>query len=360
VQSQNNQTTKKIIHIDMDAFYASVEQRDDSKLRGKPLAVGGVSGRGVIAAASYEARVFGVRSAMPVRKALKLCPELLIVKPNFKKYKEVSQEIHRIFESYTDIIEPLSLDEAFLDVTHCNIACNSATLIAKAIKHEIKVNLNLVASAGVSYNKFLAKIASDQDKPDGLFVIEPAFGLEFIKSLAIDKFFGVGSVTADKLNAKGIFKGEDLLDYSVTELEMIVGKQARFFYQIARGIDHREVNSDRQRKSVGAEQTFGDGLQEAYLIHEKSMLVFDELWKRYKANDLKGRTFVLKYRYANFETYTRSITFENWIVNQKALRLKAIDMIKDNIETMQPIRLIGFSITNLQQDSESQQLVMKL
>lgn len=344
----------------MDAFYASVEQRDDAKLRGKPLAVGGTSGRGVIAAASYEARVFGVRSAMPVRKALKLCPELLLVKPNFAKYKEASRKIHQIFEAYTDAIEPLSLDEAFLDVTHCNIACNSATLIASAIKHEIKVNLNLVASAGVSYNKFLAKIASDQDKPDGLFVIEPAFGQAFVEQLPIEKFFGVGSVTAQKLNEKGIFYGADLLRYSVTELEMIVGKQARFFYQIARGIDHREVESDRQRKSVGAEQTFGDGLQELYLIHEKSMLVFDELWKRYKVNDLKGRTFVLKYRYANFDTFTRSITFENWITNDKQLRMKAIEMIKENIDPDQAIRLIGFSITNLQQDAESQQLVLEL
>jgi DNA polymerase-4 len=358
--ARNFTTIRKIIHIDMDAFYASVEQRDDRKLRGKPLAVGGASGRGVIAAASYEARAFGVRSAMPVRKALKLCPELLIVKPNFEKYKEISKQINEIFRTYTDAVEPLSLDEAFLDVTHCNIACNSATLIAKAIKHEIKVNLNLVASAGVSYNKFLAKIASDQDKPNGLFLITPEFGPTFVKALPIEEFFGVGNVTADKLKHQKIHKGEDLLKFSITELEMIVGKQARYFYNIARGIDHREVEADRQRKSIGAEQTFGDGIQGETLIHEKSMSIFDELWLRYKRNQLKGRTFVLKFRYANFETFTRSITFENWIENEKELRLRAIELVKENIDFDQVIRLIGYSITNLLNETESQQLVLEL
>jgi DNA polymerase-4 len=356
----NTQTYRKIIHVDMDAFYASVEQREDESLRGKPLAVGGASGRGVVAAASYEARAFGVRSAMPIQKALKLCPELRVVRPDFAKYKAVSQEIQLIFAQYTDRIEPLALDEAFLDVTHCNIACNSATLIAQAIKHEIKVNLNLVASAGVSYNKFLAKLASDQDKPDGLFVIVPAEGPQFVQQLPIEEFFGVGSVMANKLKAAGIFKGSDILPLTVTDLERIIGKQARFFYDIVRGIDHREVLSDRPRKSIGAEQTFADGITGEVMLHEKSMLVFDELWRRYAANDLKGRTFVLKYRYANFDTFTRSVTFEKWIVDEKQLRLKAIDLIQENVGQNEAIRLLGFSITNLQQDSESKQLVLEL
>ncbi len=356
----NTQTYRKIIHVDMDAFYASVEQRDDESLRGKPLAVGGASGRGVVAAASYEARAFGVKSAMPIQKALKRCPELHVVRPDFVKYKAISQDIHHIFSQYTDRIEPLSLDEAFLDVTHCNIACNSATLIAQAIKHEIKVNLNLVASAGVSYNKFLAKLASDQDKPDGLFVIIPEEGPQFVQQLPIEEFFGVGSVMANKLKAAGIFNGSDILPLTVTDLERIIGKQARFFYDIARGIDHREVLSDRPRKSIGAEQTFADGIVGEMILHEKSMLVFDELWRRYTASGLKGRTFVLKYRYANFDTFTRSVTFEKWIENEKQLRLKAIDLIQENVDQNEAIRLMGFSITNLQQDNESKQLVLEL
>ena len=228
---------RKIIHVDMDAFYASVEQLDNPELKGLPVAVGGSAERGVIAAASYEARKFGVKSAMSSKIAAKMCPNLIFVRPNFKRYKEVSKHIHEIFHRYTDVIEPLALDEAYLDVTENKIGMPSATFIAQSIKTDIYNELNLVASAGVSYNKFLAKLASDQDKPNGLFVIQPGEGEDYMDQLPIERFFGVGKVTADKMRQMGIFKGKDLKQYSQEDLVKYFGKSGTFLYHVCRGVD---------------------------------------------------------------------------------------------------------------------------
>ncbi|WP_205679258.1 DNA polymerase IV [Brumimicrobium aurantiacum] len=350
---------QKIIHVDMDAFYASVEQRDNPDLRGKPIAVGGLGGRGVIAAASYEARKFGVRSAMPSRVALRKCPTLLFVKPTFEKYKAVSNEINAIFHRYTSIVEPLSLDEAFLDVTYSKYEMQSATLIAQEIKNDIRNELSLIASAGVSYNKFLAKIASDQDKPDGLFVIPPEEGPTFIKQLPIEDFFGVGKVTAEKMKANNIFVGEDLLAYSKIELQQMFGKTGSFLYGIARGIDHRKVKATRIRKSVGAEQTFSENINDEISINEKFTQVFEKWWERYENHKLKGRTVTLKIRNFEFETITRSITETEYITNKSDVRQKLTDLMRESIVAGVPIRLIGVSISGFEieeTDTEVQQL----
>jgi len=343
----------------MDAFYASVEQRDNPELRGQPLAVGGTGGRGVIAAASYEAREFGVRSAMPSRVALRKCPKLLFVKPEFEKYKAVSQEINAIFERYTPIIEPLSLDEAFLDVTYSKYEMQSATLIAQQIKNDIRNELDLIASAGVSYNKFLAKIASDQDKPDGLFVITPEEGQAFIKELPIEDFFGVGKVTAEKMKANQIFKGSDLLPYSKWELQQLFGKTGGFLYDIARGVDDRVVQSERVRKSVGAEMTFSEDVKDEISINEKFSQVFEKWWTRYESHGKKGRSVTLKIRNYEFETITRSITEPNYVSSKVEIREKLTELLKEAIAPGVPLRLIGVSISGFEME-ESEKEVKQL
>ncbi len=247
---------RKIIHIDMDAFYASVEQLDNPALRGKPVAVGGSRERGVVAAASYEARNFGVRSAMPSKLAKRKCPDLIFVKPHFSRYKEISEQIRAIFFEYTNLVEPLSLDEAYLDVTYTKRGKPSATLIANEIRRRIFIETGLTASAGVSYNKFLAKVASDVKKPNGMFVVTPEKAQEFIDQLEIRKFYGIGKVTAEKLNKMGIWIGSDLKKLDRIELVQLFGKAGNYFYEICRGEDHRPVEPERERKSVGAEQTF--------------------------------------------------------------------------------------------------------
>ena len=352
---------RKILHIDMDAFYASVEQRDNPQLKDKPIVVGGQSRSGVVAAASYEARKFGVKSAMPMRIALSKCPQLIAVKPNFDKYKQISNEIHNLFKKYTDEIEPLSLDEAFLDVTYCSIACNSATLIAKSIQHEIKTELNLNASAGVSYNKFLAKIASDINKPNGVFTITPEYGPEFIKNLPIADFFGVGDVMAEKFKKANIHTGKDLLQLNRTELQKITGNQSQFFYHIARGIDERPVKSNKKKKSIGAENTITPAITGELNIRESAMQVLDTLWKRYEKHAVKGKTLTFKYRTASFETFTRSITFDNFILRKEKVTEEALKLLYQNIDFQQTYRLLGFSITNLNNNMNSgnQQLVLK-
>ena len=342
----------------MDAFYASVEQRDNPDLRGKPIVVGGQTLSGVVAAASYEARKFGVKSAMPIRTALLKCPNLISIKPNFEKYKAVSKRIHQIFKNYTNEIEPLSLDEAFLDVTYCSIACNSATLIAQSIKHEIKTELNLNASAGVSYNKFLAKIASDVNKPDGIFTITPEDGPEFIKNLPIEDFFGVGDVMAEKFKKASIITGRDLLKLTRTELQKTTGNQGDFFYNIARGIDERPVKANRKRKSIGAENTITPAISGELNIREASMNMLDTLWKRYEKHPVNGKTLTLKYRTANFETFTRSITFDTYIASREKITDEALKLLYQHIDFNQAYRLIGFSITNLNQESNNKQLVL--
>ena len=253
---------RKIIHIDMDAFFASVEQRNNPKLRNKPIAVGHASARGVVAAASYEARKYGVKSAMPSVTAMRLCPQLQFVEPHFEVYKEVSSQLNTIYHDFTELVEPLSLDEAFLDVTSNNIDNPSATLIAKEIKQRILSETKLTASAGISYNKFLAKIASDYNKPDGLFVITPKEAQAFIKELEIERIYGVGKVTAERMHRIGIHKGGDLLRFTELQLNEYFGKSGSMFFQFARGIDQRSVEPNRIRKSVGTENTFSSDLRE--------------------------------------------------------------------------------------------------
>ncbi|HZH86649.1 MAG TPA: DNA polymerase IV [Brumimicrobium sp.] len=355
----SREETRKIIHIDMDAFYASVEQRDNPELRGQPLAVGGTGGRGVIAAASYEARKFGVRSAMPSRVALRKCPTLLFVKPEFEKYKAVSKEINAIFERYTPIIEPLSLDEAFLDVTYSKYEMQSATLIAQQIKNDIRNELDLIASAGVSYNKFLAKIASDQDKPDGLFVITPDEGPAFMKELPIEDFFGVGKVTAEKMKANSIFKGADLLPYSKWELQHLFGKSGGFLYDVVRGVDNRAVQSERVRKSVGAEMTFSEDVNDEISINEKFSQVFDKWWTRYESHGIKGRSVTLKIRNYEFETVTRSITEPDFVLDKVEIRAKLDQILHETIVPGIPLRLIGVSISGFEME-ESENEVQQL
>lgn len=347
---------RKIIHVDMDAFYASVEQRDQPEFRGKPLAVGGSGGRGVIAAASYEARKFGVRSAMPAKTALRKCPMLLFVKPNFEKYKQVSGEIRKIFERYTSVIEPLSLDEAFLDVTYTNFEVSSATLIAQQIKNDIQNELNLIASAGVSYNKFLAKIASDQDKPNGLFVIPPDEGPKFIQDLPIESFFGVGKVTAEKMKGHGINLGRDLLNYEKSELQLMFGKTGGFLYHISRGIDNREVKSHRRRKSVGAENTFSDNIHGEIAVNEKFSSIFDKWWERYTKYGKWGRTITVKVRNSQFETITRSFTSEQWLKDKVEIRKIAFELLDEADAQYQQLRLMGISASGLMNDEGKEEV----
>lgn len=343
---------RKIIHVDMDAFYASVEQRDNPELRGIPLAVGGVGGRGVVAAASYEARDFGVHSAMPAHQALRKCPMLHFVRPNFEKYKGVSNEIHEVFQRYTTIIEPLALDEAFLDVTYSKYEMQSATLIAQQIKNDIKNELGLIASAGVSYNKFLAKIASDQEKPDGLFVITPDEGPTFVENLAIEKFFGVGKVTAEKMRKNNIFKGADLLPFAEWELQQMFGKMGTFLFNIARGVDNREVKTERARKSVGVENTFSDDLSQAIEINEEFSAIFEDWWARYQRHGKRGKTVTLKVRDKDFDTITRSITESKYIEDKQEIRRRLDLLLKEVLVDGKSIRLLGVSITGLEVDEK--------
>lgn len=336
----------------MDAFFASVEQRDFPELRGLPLAVGGIGGRGVVAAASYEARKYGVYSAMPSRTALRKCPMLHFVRPRFEAYREVSTQIHAIFNRYTPKIEPLSLDEAYLDVTYSKYEMQSATLIAQQIKNDIKNELNLVASAGVSYNKFLAKIASDQDKPDGLFVITPEEGADFIKELPIEDFFGVGKATAERLKSHTIFKGADLLPYAEWELHQLFGKYGLFLYQIARGIDHREVKAKRPRKSVGVENTFSEDIIGADRINEEFSLIFESWWNRYQNCGKKGRSVTVKIRDKNFKTITRSHTESLFIVDKSAIRKQLMQLLEKALTSAIPLRLLGISISGFEKEEE--------
>lgn len=338
---------RKIIHIDMDAFFASVEQRDNPELQGKPVVVGGRGDRGVIAAASYEARKYGIYSAMPSKIALRKCPFLIFTKTNFKKYKEVSNQIREIFLEYTDLVEPLSLDEAFLDVTKNKINLPSATIIAKQIKKKIKEKTNLNSSAGVSFNKFLAKIASDYDKPDGFYAITPDIAEEFVETLEIEKFFGVGKVTAKKMHKLGIKTGYDLKQKELDYLTKFFGKQGRYFYNISRAIDNREVNPDRIRKSIGAEKTFAYDINEIDNIYDRMEQIAETLIERCNKAETYGKTLTLKIKYSDFKQITRSKSLNSKINNIDIL-LKTAEELFDLIDfNYNPIRLLGLSITNL-------------
>lgn len=336
---------RSIIHIDMDAFFASVEQRDNPGLRGRPVAVGGSSRRGVVAAASYEARTFGVRSAMPSVTALRRCPDLLFVKPRFDVYKLVSGQIREVFRRYTDLVEPLSLDEAYLDVTHPKRG-RSDEEIARRIKDEIRAETCLTASAGVSFNKFLAKMASDVDKPDGLYVIRPEDAAAFVARLPIEEFHGVGRATAAKMKELGIYTGADLLARSEDDLISRFGKTGRFFYRIVRGEDHREVQPNRIRKSVGAERTFSQDLRRVEDMEQRIADIAERVSERMSAAGVAGRTVTLKVKYHDFELTTRSTTVHRDVYEAGELCSIAIRLLRQPAPP-RPVRLLGLSVSNL-------------
>ena len=343
---------RKIIHIDMDAFFASVEQRDDPSLRGKPVAVGGSSPRGVVAAASYEARTFGVRSAMASVTARRKCPELVFVPPRFDVYRAVSDQIRAIFADYTDLIEPLSLDEAYLDVSEDRQGLGSATAIAEDIRRRIKAETQLTASAGVSYNKFIAKLASDQNKPDGICVIPPHRGAAFVASLPVSRFRGVGPVTARKMEALGIRTGADLRDRSLAFLTEQFGSSGAYFHLAAQGIDHRAVTPDRPHKSVGAETTFEQDLTSAKAVHAALDQIIAALMRRVERSGACGRTVTLKVRYADFRQVTRSMTMSQTVSHGEEINAAAKSLVAALPSIDPGIRLLGVTLSNLVGDGD--------
>jgi DNA polymerase-4 len=344
--AESQQPTRKIIHVDMDAFYASVEQRDNPELRGLPVAVGGQH-RGVVAAASYEARKFGIRSAMPSVTAKRKCPELVFVKPRFDAYREVSNRIRAIFADYTDLIEPLSLDEAYLDVTEDRCGLGSARAIAEDIRRRIREETRLTASAGVSYCKFIAKVASDYRKPDGLTVIRPEQGPEFVASLPVARFHGVGPVTARKMEALGIFTGADLRAWSLPELETRFGSSGNWYYRICRGIDDREVKPDRPYKSVSAERTFDEDLADPQRLAAELDRIAGYAWVRVERAEVIGRTVTLKVKFGDFTLITRSKSFGDTVPDREAFAAAGQQLLASLIPVRQGIRLLGLGLHNL-------------
>lgn len=341
-------SVRKIIHVDMDAFYASVEQRDNPELRGKPLAVGGSAARGVVAAASYEARKFGVHSAMPSVTAKRKCPDLIFVPPRFEVYKEVSQQIREIFADYTPLIEPLSLDEAYLDVTENLKGMEIATEIALEIRARIKQATGLNASAGISYNKFLAKMASDLNKPNGQAVITPKNGPAFVESLAVKKFHGVGPATAEKMHRLGIETGADLKQQTLEFLAGNFGKFGPYLYGIARGIDNRQVKPDRVRKSVGAEDTFAQDVHQFQPAREGIKPLIEKVWRYCDNNEIGAKTVTLKVKYSDFTQITRSKTFPSQIGDIDQLA-DVVDALLDPIfPPKKGVRLLGVSLSALE------------
>jgi len=337
---------RKIIHVDMDAFYASVEQRDDPELRGKPVAVGG-GHRGVVAAASYEARKFGVRSAMPSVTARRRCPELIFVKPRFDVYREVSQQIRAIFACYTDRIEPLSLDEAYLDVSEDRLGLGSARAIAEDIRRRIREETGLTASAGVSYCKFIAKLASDFRKPDGLIVIRPDQGEAFVAALPVSRFHGVGPVTARKMEQLGIHTGADLRRWSLPELEGRFGSSGRWYFNICRGIDEREVKPDRPYKSVSAERTFDEDLTDPRRLAAELERIAGYAWARVERAEVAGRTVTLKVKFGDFTIITRSRSFPSAVADQYAFATAGQALLEALHPLSKGIRLLGLGLHNL-------------
>ena len=340
-------TPRKILHLDMDAFYASVEQRDNPELRGKPVAVGYPEARGVVAAASYEARKFGVHSAMPSVTAKRKCPELIFVPHRFDVYRAVSQQIREIFADYTPLIEPLSLDEAYLDVTENLKGIEIATEVAEQIRARIRAETGLTASAGVSYNKFLAKMASDQRKPDGLFVITPKNGPAFVEALPVKKFHGVGPATAEKMQKLGIETGADLKARDLTFLQQHFGKSGPYFYWIARGVDEREVNPDRIRKSIGAEDTFREDIHDLETARAGLQPLIDKVWRYCEANGIRGKTVTLKVKWDDFTQITRSKT----VAAPVASAIEIAEIVELLVSPIFPvprgIRLLGVTLSSL-------------
>lgn len=337
---------RKIIHVDMDAFYASVEQMDNPELKGKPLAVGGSEKRGVVAAASYEARKFGVRSAMGGVQAKRNCPELIFVPPRFERYQEISKKIRKIFYDYTDLVEPLSLDEAYLDVTENKKGNPSASLIAKEIRERIFNEVGLTASAGISINKFVAKIASDYNKPNGQKTVNPEDVLGFLEQLDIRKFYSVGKVTAEKMYQLGIFSGRDLKLKTLDYLDDHFGKSGRYYYEIVRGIHNSEVKANRIRKSLAAERTFNENLSSEIFMMEKLDKIAKEVSKRLEKSNVAGKTVTLKIKYSDFTLQTRSKTLPYFISDKDVILETAKELLFQE-KMSNSVRLLGISISNL-------------
>jgi DNA polymerase-4 len=353
-EDEEAQGLRKIIHVDMDAFFASVEQRDHPDLRGKPVAVGFAGGRGVVAAASYEARKFGVRSAMPSITAQRLCADLTFVPPRFDAYKEASRQIRRVFEHYTSMIEPLSLDEAYLDVTEDRLGIGSATRIAELIRQEIRAKTQLTASAGVSYNKFLAKLASDQNKPDGLCVIRPGEGAQFVAGLPVRRFHGVGPKAEVKMQRLGIATGADLAARDIAFLRQHFGSMADYLYRAARGIDLRPVRAHRQRKSVGGERTFGEDISSGAQLRETLDNIVDIVWERVENVQARGRTVTFKVKFTDFQIMTRAKSLPHRIKDKREFARLARELLEETLPLPMPIRLMGLTLSNLEGAQEAQ------
>ena len=346
---------RKIIHVDMDAFYASVEQMDAPELKGKAIAVGGSEKRGVVSAASYEARKFGVKSAMSGVQAKRNCPELIFVKPRFERYKEISKQIRKIFFDYTDLVEPLSLDEAYLDVTVNKKGNPSASLIAEEIRTRIQKEVGLTASAGISINKFIAKIASDYNKPNGQKTVNPEDVLTFLEELDVKRFYGVGKVTAEKMYQLGIYMGKDLKSKSIEYLELHFGKSGTYYYHVVRGIHNSEVKPNRIRKSLAAERTFSENLSSEIFMLEKLEHIADEVSKRLKTNKVAGKTITLKIKYSDFTLQTRSKTL-NYFISDSSLIMDTIKSLLIQEELTNSVRLLGISISNLNTEKLNQKV----
>ena len=355
---QNDLPIRKIIHVDMDAFYASVAQMDNPELKGKAIAVGGGGPRGVISAASYEARKFGVKSAMSGRLAIKLCPHLIFVKTDFKRYSEISKRIRHIFNDYTDLVEPLSLDEAYLDVTENKKGMPSASLLAEEIRQRIFNEIGLTASAGISINKFIAKVASDYNKPNGQKTVNPEDVLTFLEDLDIRKFYGVGKVTAEKMYQKGIFTGEDLKSKSLAYLNENFGKSGRYYYYVVRGIHNSEVKPNRTRKSLAAERTFSENLSSEIFMLEKLEHIAEEVSRRLKKSVVSGKTITLKIKYSDFTLQTRSKTLMYYI-NDAAIILDTAKDLLYQERLNNSVRLLGISLSNLNTNSKSEKKLEK-
>lgn len=337
---------RKIIHVDMDAFFASVEQRDDPRLRGRPVAVGHGASRGVVAAASYEARKFGVKSALPSVTALRRCPDLIFVRPRFEVYKDVSRQIHEVFARYTDLIQPLSLDEAYLDVTANKAGIETAWRTAKAIRQAILDETGLTASAGISYNKFLAKLASDHRKPNGQFAVTPDMGEAWVETLPVSRFHGVGPVTAGKMEGLGIETGADLRSKPLEFLQQHFGSSAQWYFAIARGIDNRPVNPNRVRKSSGSETTFDRDLTDPAEIEAGIAKMADDVWRWCDARQRFGRTVTVKIKYGDFQQITRSRSQPGVITTQETLHRAAIDLVRTVLPPVKGVRLVGVTVSN--------------
>jgi DNA polymerase IV len=337
---------RKIIHIDMDAFYASVEQMDNPALRGKPIAVGGSENRGVVSAASYEARKFGVRSAISGVLAKKYCPEIIFVRPRFDRYKEISSKIHKIFHDYTDMVEPLSLDEAYLDVTQNKKGNPSASLLAQEIRLRILNEVGITASAGISVNKFVAKIASDYNKPNGQKTVNPDEVIPFLEELPIRKFYGVGKVTTEKMYQLGIFTGLDLKSKSLEFLEKHFGKSGKFYFYVVRGVHNSEVKPSRNTKSVASEHTFDVNLTSEIFMLEQLEKIATSLEKRLKRHNVSGKTVTLKIKYSDFTQQTRSKTLP-YFISDKSLILETVEELLYQERMKDSVRLLGISLSNL-------------